>query len=45
MKVPEILLSGHQSKIDTWRFEASVRRTKERRPDLLEGKEFQGDLK
>ena len=45
MKVPEILLSGHQSKIDNWRFEASVRRTKERRPDLLEGKEFQGDLK
>lgn len=45
MKVPDILLSGHQSKIDSWRFEASVRRTKERRPDLLEGKEFQGDLK
>jgi tRNA (guanine37-N1)-methyltransferase len=45
MHVPEILLSGHQSKIDTWRFEASVRRTKERRPDLLEGKEFLGDLK
>lgn len=39
MKVPDILLSGHQSKIDSWRFEASVRRTKERRPDLLEGKE------
>lgn len=40
MKVPEILMSGHQAKIDTWRFEASVRRTKERRPDLLEGKEL-----
>jgi tRNA (guanine37-N1)-methyltransferase len=40
MKVPEILMSGHQAKIDTWRFESSVRRTKERRPDLLEGKEF-----
>lgn len=40
MKVPEILMSGHQTKIDTWRFEASVRRTKERRPDLLEGKEI-----
>jgi tRNA (guanine37-N1)-methyltransferase len=36
MKVPEILLSGHQAKIDQWRFEASVRRTQERRPDLLE---------
>jgi tRNA (guanine37-N1)-methyltransferase len=45
MKVPDILLSGHQSKIDSWRFEASVRRTKERRPDLLKGNEFQGDLK
>jgi tRNA (guanine37-N1)-methyltransferase len=44
MKVPEVLLSGHQSKIDSWRFEASVRRTKERRPDLLEGKGSEGDL-
>lgn len=40
MKVPEVLLSGHQAKIETWRFDASVRRTKERRPDLLEGKDF-----
>jgi tRNA (guanine37-N1)-methyltransferase len=40
MKVPDVLLSGHEAKIDTWRFEASVRRTKERRPDLLEGKDF-----
>lgn len=38
MKVPEILLSGHGAKIENWRFEESVRRTKERRPDLLEGK-------
>ncbi|SMD42660.1 tRNA (guanine37-N1)-methyltransferase [Aquiflexum balticum DSM 16537] len=44
MKVPEVLLSGHQSKIDSWRFEASVRRTKERRPDLLEGKGLEGDF-
>lgn len=35
MKVPDILLSGHEAKIDEWRFEASVRRTRERRPDLL----------
>lgn len=40
MVVPEILLSGHQAKIDEWRFEQSVRRTKERRPDLMEGKDF-----
>lgn len=40
MMVPEVLLSGHQAQIEQWRFEASVRRTKERRPDLLEGKDF-----
>ncbi|MCH7410164.1 tRNA (guanosine(37)-N1)-methyltransferase TrmD [Belliella sp. DSM 111904] len=37
MEVPDILLSGHQAKIEDWRFEQSVRRTKERRPDLLDG--------
>jgi len=35
-KVPEILLSGHDRKIYEWRFEQSVKRTEERRPDLLE---------
>jgi tRNA (guanine37-N1)-methyltransferase len=35
--VPEVLLSGHEAKISEWRFEASVRRTKEKRPDLLNG--------
>jgi tRNA (guanine37-N1)-methyltransferase len=39
MKVPDILLSGHNAKIENWRFEESVRRTKERRPDLLKGKD------
>lgn len=39
MKVPDILLSGHEAKINEWRFEASVRRTQERRPDLLSGKD------
>jgi tRNA (guanine37-N1)-methyltransferase len=34
-KVPDILLSGHQAKIDEWRHEQSLLRTKERRPDLL----------
>ncbi|MDZ4663240.1 MAG: tRNA (guanosine(37)-N1)-methyltransferase TrmD [Bacteroidota bacterium] len=33
--VPEILLSGHSANIDKWRHEESVKRTKERRPDLL----------
>ncbi|WP_291782584.1 tRNA (guanosine(37)-N1)-methyltransferase TrmD [Cecembia sp.] len=43
MQVPEVLLSGHQANIESWRFDASVRRTKERRPDLLEGREVKGD--
>ncbi|NBH35845.1 tRNA (guanosine(37)-N1)-methyltransferase TrmD [Clostridiaceae bacterium] len=34
--VPEVLLSGHHKKIDQWRREQSIRRTLERRPDLLE---------
>jgi tRNA (guanine37-N1)-methyltransferase len=36
-KVPEVLLSGHAAKIEAWRFEQSVRRTRERRPDLMDG--------
>ncbi len=34
-KVPDILLSGHDQKIGDWRLEQSIRRTEERRPDLL----------
>ena len=34
-KVPEILLSGHQAKIEEWQYEQSLAHTKERRPDLL----------
>lgn len=34
-KVPDILLSGDTKKIDAWRHEQSLQRTKERRPDLL----------
>ncbi|AWW30986.1 tRNA (guanosine(37)-N1)-methyltransferase TrmD [Echinicola strongylocentroti] len=45
MKVPDILLSGHNEKIANWRFDESVRRTKERRPDLLEGKDFEAGEK
>ena len=33
--VPEVLLSGHSSNIEEWCQEKSVKRTKERRPDLL----------
>ena len=35
-KVPEVLLSGHHAKIDSYRREQSIMRTYERRPDLLE---------
>ena len=34
-KVPSVLLSGDHSKIDEWRYEQAVERTRERRPDLL----------
>ena len=34
-KVPEVLLSGNHKKIEAWRREKSIERTKERRPDLL----------
>jgi tRNA (guanine37-N1)-methyltransferase len=33
--VPEILLSGHFAKIEEWRHEQALQRTKDRRPDLL----------
>lgn len=36
MKVPEILLSGHHANIEKWRYEEQLKRTKLRRPDLLE---------
>ncbi|MDR0231798.1 MAG: tRNA (guanosine(37)-N1)-methyltransferase TrmD [Dysgonamonadaceae bacterium] len=35
MKVPEVLLSGHQAKIQAWELEQSIERTKRLRPDLL----------
>jgi len=34
-EVPPVLLSGHHAKIEEWRHEQSVKRTRERRPDLL----------
>lgn len=33
--IPEILLSGHFAKIEDWRSEQALQRTKDRRPDLL----------
>ena len=36
MKVHDVLLSGHHANISKWRKEEQIKRTKERRPDLLE---------
>ena len=36
LRVPEVLLSGHHKNIETWRRQQSIKRTLERRPDLLE---------
>lgn len=35
-KVPAVLMSGDHAKVDAWRMEQSILRTKERRPDLYE---------
>ena len=37
MKVPDVLLSGHHANIEKFRREEALKKTKERRPDLLEG--------
>lgn len=34
-RVPDVLLSGHERKIDEWRMEQAISRTKKLRPDLL----------
>ena len=35
MEVPDVLVSGDHAKIDAWRKEQSIKKTQERRPDLL----------
>jgi tRNA (guanine37-N1)-methyltransferase len=35
MEVPEVLLNGNHKLIEEWRREESLKRTRERRPDLL----------
>lgn len=35
-RVPPVLLSGDHARVDAWRLEQSILRTKERRPDLYE---------
>lgn len=36
MKVPEVLVSGHHQKIKEWQKEHAIKRTREKRPDLIE---------
>ena len=36
MKVPDVLLSGHHENINKYRLDEQIKRTKDRRPDLLE---------
>ncbi|GAB6120768.1 tRNA (guanosine(37)-N1)-methyltransferase TrmD [Dysgonomonas termitidis] len=38
-KVPDILLSGHQAKIDEWKLHQAIERTERLRPDLLKSEE------
>ncbi len=40
MKVPDVLLTGHHVKIEQWRHENALMRTRERRPDLLDNEGF-----
>lgn len=46
-KVPDVLMSGHHKNIADWRFEQSLERTRERRPDLYEeyAREHEEELK
>lgn len=42
-KVPEVLLSGHEARIEAWRQEQSLKRTRERRPALWQKHEKAGN--
>ncbi len=44
LNVPDILLSGNHAKIDEWRHEQRLKRTQERREELLESKTGKKDL-
>lgn len=39
-RVPDVLLTGHHANVDKWRREQSLKRTLERRPDMLEKAEL-----
>ncbi|HNM83738.1 MAG TPA: tRNA (guanosine(37)-N1)-methyltransferase TrmD [Mycobacterium sp.] len=38
LDVPDVLLSGDHARVEAWRRDESLRRTRERRPDLLDGR-------
>jgi tRNA (guanine37-N1)-methyltransferase len=38
MKVPEVLISGDHKKIEAWRKQEALERTRERRPDLIKSR-------
>lgn len=42
-RVPEVLLSGNHEKIRVWRLTESLKRTRDRRPDLLKGRAFSNE--
>jgi tRNA (guanine37-N1)-methyltransferase len=42
-RVPDVLMSGHHAAIRTWRRQEALRRTAERRPDLLNDAELDAD--
>jgi tRNA (guanine37-N1)-methyltransferase len=44
-RVPDVLLSGHHANIVKWRLKESLRRTSERRPDLLKRLELTAEMK
>jgi len=45
MAVPEVLLSGNHDQVRRWRIKEAIRRTLDRRPDLLEQGVFEGETR
>lgn len=43
MKIPDVLVSGHHGKIEQWKREQSLARTRQNRPDLLQEKSGEQD--
>ena len=44
LRIPEVLLSGNHAKIDEWRYQQRLERTRERRKELLEAKIGKNDV-